>query len=59
MHYVHLYEKLLFPFYGSQPHYGPGAESASNRIEYQESSWVKKRPARRADNLVAICEPNV
>jgi hypothetical protein len=22
-----------------QPHYGPGGDSASNRNEYQESSW--------------------
>jgi hypothetical protein len=22
-----------------QPHYGPGVDSASNRKEYQESSW--------------------
>jgi hypothetical protein len=22
-----------------QPHYGPGVDSASNRNEYQESSW--------------------
>jgi hypothetical protein len=22
-----------------QPHYGPGFDSASNRNEYQESSW--------------------
>jgi hypothetical protein len=25
-----------------QPHYGPGADSASNRNEYQESSWGVK-----------------
>jgi hypothetical protein len=37
----------------------PWTDSASNRNEYQESSWGKKRPARRADNLAAICEPNV
>jgi hypothetical protein len=23
----------------SQPHYGPGVDSASNRNEYQEYSW--------------------
>jgi hypothetical protein len=33
--------------------------SASNRNEYQESSWGKGRPARGADNLTAICEPIV
>jgi hypothetical protein len=38
----------------------PGVDSASNKNEYQESSWGgKKRPARRADNLTAICEPIV
>jgi hypothetical protein len=31
-----------------------------NRNEYQEPSWGgKERPARKADNLTAICEPNV
>jgi hypothetical protein len=25
-----------------QPHYGPGVDSASNRYEYQESSWGVK-----------------
>jgi hypothetical protein len=35
----------------------PGVDSASNRNEYQESSWAKGRPARKADNLIAICEP--
>jgi hypothetical protein len=36
-----------------------GVDSASNRNEYQESSWGKVRPARGADNLAAICEPIV
>jgi hypothetical protein len=47
--------------YSFQPHYGPGVDSASNRNEYQESSWGVKdgRPARKADNLTAICEPIV
>jgi hypothetical protein len=31
-------------------------DSASNRKEYQESSWGKGRPARKADNITAICE---
>jgi hypothetical protein len=33
----------------------------SNRNVYQESSWGVKggRPARKADNLNAICEPTV
>jgi hypothetical protein len=42
-----------------QPHYYPGVDSASNRNEYQESSWGKGRPACKADNLTAICEPIV
>jgi hypothetical protein len=42
-----------------QPQYGPGVDSASNRNEYQESSWGKGRPVRKADNLTAICEPIV
>jgi hypothetical protein len=33
--------------------------SASNRNEYQESSWGKGRPACKADDLTAICEPTV
>jgi hypothetical protein len=39
--------------------YGPGVDSASNRSEYQVSSWGKGLPARKADNLTAICEPIV
>jgi hypothetical protein len=40
-----------------QPHYCPGVDSASNRNEYQESLWgVKGGPARKADNVTAICE---
>jgi hypothetical protein len=45
--------------YSFQPHDGPGVDSASNRNKIQEFSWGKKRPARRADNLAAIYEPNV
>jgi hypothetical protein len=37
----------------------PGVDSASNRNEYQESLGSKGRPARKADNLTAICEPIV
>jgi hypothetical protein len=41
-----------------QPHYGLGVDSASKKNEYQESSWGNKgRPARKADNQTAICEP--
>jgi hypothetical protein len=37
-----------------------GVDSASNRNEYQESSWEGKgRPERKVDNLIAICEPIV
>jgi hypothetical protein len=44
--------------YPSKPHYGPGVDSASNTNEYRESSWGGKgRPALKADNLTAICEP--
>jgi hypothetical protein len=43
-----------------QPHYGPGVDSASDRNDYQESYWGGKRqPARKADNLTAVCEPMV
>jgi hypothetical protein len=28
---------------------GPGVDSASNRNEYRESSWGKRRPVRQAD----------
>jgi hypothetical protein len=42
---------------------GPGADSISNRNEYQKqknnASGGKERPARKADNLAAVCEPTV
>jgi hypothetical protein len=40
---------------------GPEVDSASNRNEYHESSWVVKggRLAHKADNLTAISEPIV
>jgi hypothetical protein len=39
---------------------GLGVDWASNRNEYQKSSWGgKARRARRADNFTAICEPIV
>jgi hypothetical protein len=49
---------IFFQFtYSFQPHYGPGVDSASNRNEYQESSWGIKVGRRvKADNLT-ICEP--
>jgi hypothetical protein len=46
----------------SSRHYAPDVDSASNRNEYQEFSGGgggKGRPARKADNIVAICEPIV
>jgi hypothetical protein len=45
-----------------QPHYDPGVDSASNRNEYQESSWRGKgRAARKANNrhLWADCLENM
>jgi hypothetical protein len=33
--------------------------SVSDRNEYQESSWGKGRPARKADNYTAIYRPIV
>jgi hypothetical protein len=42
-----------------QTHYDPGFDSASNRNEYQESSWCKWLPACKIDNLCVICEPIV
>jgi hypothetical protein len=38
---------------------GPGVDSASNRNEYKDLRGGKGRPARKADNLTAICEPIV
>jgi hypothetical protein len=43
-----------------QPQYGPGVYSASNRNECQKMFLGSRaRPARKADNLIAICEPIV
>jgi hypothetical protein len=42
--------QLIWSF---KPHYGPGVDLASNLPE------DKGRPARKADNLTAICEPIV
>jgi hypothetical protein len=40
-------EVIVFLFYLIlQPHYGPGVDLASNRNEYQESSWVVKSGRR-------------
>jgi hypothetical protein len=42
---------------------GPGIYSASNRNEYWKQKIMllvsRARPVRSADNLTAICEPNV
>jgi hypothetical protein len=50
--YKHLLTVLL------KPHYGPEDDSTSNRNEYKESSCRVKGglPARKAENLTAICE---
>jgi hypothetical protein len=41
-----------------QLHHGPEVYSDSNRNEYQKIFLgCKTRPARKADNLTAICEP--
>jgi hypothetical protein len=37
--YIAYVYKVLTHFKTSQPHYGPGVDSASNKNEYQESSW--------------------
>jgi hypothetical protein len=37
----------------------PGGRSCSNRNEYQQLSLGKGGPARKANNLTAICEPTV
>jgi hypothetical protein len=52
---------MRWHFSSFQPHYGPGVDSASNRNEYppRKVPGGKGRPARKADNLTAICEPIV
>jgi hypothetical protein len=48
------------PMRDFQPHYDPGVDSASNRNQYQESSWGGKGlPVCKTDNLTAFCEPIV
>jgi hypothetical protein len=44
-----------------QPHYGPGVDSRQplTEMSIRNLPASNKRPARRADNLAAICEPNV
>jgi hypothetical protein len=42
---VQVPDKVDF-FQSFQPHYGPGVDSASNRNEYQESSWGVKSGRR-------------
>jgi hypothetical protein len=39
-----------------RPHYGPEVDSASNRNEYQKSSWGLRPEACKVDNLTANCE---
>jgi hypothetical protein len=38
-----------------QPHYGPGFDSAFNKIVQGIFLGGKVRPARKADNITAIC----
>jgi hypothetical protein len=40
-----------------QPHYGPGVISASNRNEYQGSSWGESAVGAKGLNLTVFCEP--
>jgi hypothetical protein len=48
----------MVPGWSLYPHYGPGANSASNTNEYQESSCgVKDGRAAGTENFTAICEP--
>jgi hypothetical protein len=42
-----------------QLHYIPGVDSASNRNEYQTIFLSEARPARKASNFTAICDPIV
>jgi hypothetical protein len=40
-----------------RPDYDPGVDSASNRNEFQESSYgVKALATRKVEELTAICE---
>ena len=41
-------------FFIIRSHYGPGVDSVSNRIEYQERFLGVKRPVRKTDNLTTI-----
>jgi hypothetical protein len=43
---------FFFSIYLTQPHYGPGVDSASNRNKYQKMFLASEAlPARKADNL--------
>jgi hypothetical protein len=54
------YEVDFFQFtYSSQPHYGSGVDSASNRNEYQEDSWGVKRGRRVRLTTYSPSEPIV
>jgi hypothetical protein len=46
-------EKRVFLFGNTVTFYGPEVDSGSNINKYEGKEW----PARRADNLTAICEP--
>jgi hypothetical protein len=59
-YYLILYVRGFSQLTPLQPHCGPGVDSVCNRNEYQESLlWVRERPARKAENLIAINEPTV
>jgi hypothetical protein len=45
--------------YSFQPHFGPGIGSASNEMSTKNLPERKERPVRKAENLIAICEPIV
>jgi hypothetical protein len=42
-----------------QPLYGPGVDSSLTEMSTKNLPGCKARPARKADNLSAICEPIV
>jgi hypothetical protein len=46
-------------FFSVNLNLGSGVYSASNRIQYRKISGVKALPARKGDNLVGVCKPNV
>jgi hypothetical protein len=52
--------RWIFSIYLSfQPHYGPEVDQPLTEMSTRNLPGGKKRPARRADKIAAICEPNV